>query len=120
MNNTRSPIEFQVPFTSLEFRFFKVTVYFLALCARCLAMKRSHLGVLVDEVNLFLYRHGDGKCNFCDKNDLGDEFHYIFVCPHLRLFRNRFIDLETRTNFNTLKFKYLFQTKKYYYSEKIM
>ena len=25
--------------------------------------------------------HEDRKCILCDKNDIGDEFHYIFKCP---------------------------------------
>ena len=47
---------------------------------------------------------------FCDKNDIGDEFHYILVCPYLRTFRNRFVKVEYRTNVNIIKFKQLFQS----------
>ena len=53
----------------------------------------------------------DRKCNFCDKNDLGDEFHYLLVCPYLGLYRNRFINMENRTNVNIIKYKNLLQSK---------
>jgi hypothetical protein len=38
------------------------------------------------------------KMHFRDKNDSGDEFHYILVSLYLRSYRDRFIDMENRTN----------------------
>ncbi len=26
--------------------------------------------------------HSERKCTLCNNNDLGDEFHYLLVCPH--------------------------------------
>ena len=31
-----------------------------------------------------VYKHTDTydtKCKICDKNEIGDEFHYLFICP---------------------------------------
>ena len=30
------------------------------------------------------------KCNLCEKNDIGDEFHYLFVCSHFNSDRKQF------------------------------
>ena len=31
-------------------------------------------------------------CKLCDSRELGDEYHYIFVCTFFQLSRNNFID----------------------------
>ena len=31
------------------------------------------------------------KCNLCEKSDIGDEFHYLFVCNHFKLERKHFL-----------------------------
>ena len=28
--------------------------------------------------------HSERKCNKCNLNDLGDEFHYLLICPHFK------------------------------------
>ena len=51
------------------------------------------------------------KCQLCDKNDLGDEYHYLFICPFFRNERAIFIDRHFRTDPNILKYKELLQIK---------
>ena len=31
----------------------------------------------------------DTKCKICAKNEIGDEFHYLFICPVFQKDRNR-------------------------------
>ena len=53
----------------------------------------------------------DRKCNLCDKNDLGDEFHYLLICPY---FQNERKDLLKRYYYlrpNTIKFQELLNCK---------
>ena len=53
----------------------------------------------------------DRKCNLCDKNDLGDEFHYLLICPY---FQNERKDLLKRYYYlrpNTFKFQELLNCK---------
>ena len=40
------------------------------------------------------YKHTDTydtKCKICDKNEIGDEFHYLFICPVFQEDHNRFL-----------------------------
>ena len=51
------------------------------------------------------------KCNFCDKNDLGDEFHYLFICSY---FQNERKDLLKRYYYlrtNIIKYQELMNCK---------
>ena len=53
----------------------------------------------------------DRKCNFCDKNDLGDEFHYLFICSY---FQNERKDLLKRYYYlrpNIIKYQELMNCK---------
>ena len=55
--------------------------------------------------------YDDRKCNLCDKNDLGDEFHYLLICPY---FQNERKDLLKRYYYlrpNTIKFQELLNCK---------
>ena len=41
-----------------------------------------------------IYKHADTydtKCKICDKNEIGDEFHYLFICPVFQEDRNRLL-----------------------------
>ena len=41
-----------------------------------------------------VYKHADTydtKCKICDKNEIGDEFHYLFICPVFQEDRNRLL-----------------------------
>ena len=51
------------------------------------------------------------KCSLCNRNEIGDEFHYIFDCNMLRRQRNRYLSDENRRQVNVLKMKKLFQSK---------
>ena len=40
-----------------------------------------------------VYKYADTyeiKCRICDKNEIGDEFHYLFICTVFQEDRNRF------------------------------
>ena len=67
-----------------------------------------------------VYKHADTydtKCKICDKNEIGDEFHYLFICPVFQEDRNRllkeyyrkfpsmykFIELMSTTNMKDLR-----------------
>ena len=47
----------------------------------------------------------------CNKNDLGDEFHYLFVCDHFKVERKKYIDPYFYINPNTYKTYELFQSE---------
>jgi hypothetical protein len=44
------------------------------------------------------------KCFLCDKNDIGDEFHYLLTCPFFNNLRKQFIKRYYYVNPNILKF----------------
>jgi hypothetical protein len=50
-------------------------------------------------------------CNICDKNEIGDEFHYVLQCPSLHDDRQRLLDSTYLTRVNVLKFANLFQSR---------
>ena len=67
-----------------------------------------------------VYKHEDTydtKCKLCDKNEIGDEFHYLFICPVFQEDRKRllkeyyrkfpsmykFIELMTTSNMKDLR-----------------
>ena len=58
----------------------------------------------------FRIERNERKCLLCNRNDIGDEFHYIFNCPKISTHRNRYLKNELKANINILKFKYLFQS----------
>ena len=53
----------------------------------------------------------DRKCLLCNKNDLGDEFHYIFECPYFKITRKQCLGTYFRKRVNVCKFKDSFQNK---------
>jgi hypothetical protein len=50
-------------------------------------------------------------CNICDKNEIGDEFHYVLQCPSLHDDRRRLLDSTYLTRVNVLNFANLFQSR---------
>ena len=36
------------------------------------------------------------KCNLCNIDDIGDEFHYIFRCPYFAVIRKHTLDFHKR------------------------
>ena len=51
------------------------------------------------------------KCNLCPKNDIGDEFHYLFACDYFHSDRKQFLKSYFYKRPNVMKFKELFSTK---------
>ncbi len=51
-------------------------------------------------------------CTHCNKNELGDEFHYILDCPFFEQYRNIYIPKYYYSRPNVLKYKLLFSSKK--------
>ena len=52
-------------------------------------------------------------CTLCRKNDIGDEFHYLFICDNdqIQQTRNRLVPRYFRVRPNALKFENLLNTK---------
>ena len=50
------------------------------------------------------------KCQICDMNEPGDEYHYILKCPVFQNQRNRYISEFYTENPNLEKFCLLFQS----------
>ena len=48
------------------------------------------------------------KCTLCEKNDLGDRFHYIFVCPYFEHERKTYLKRYYYNRPNVIKFNELF------------
>jgi hypothetical protein len=54
----------------------------------------------------------DRLCSLCNSNDIGDEFHYIFICPFFSQPRLQYITKYYRSKPNIYKFHELFNCKK--------
>ena len=55
----------------------------------------------------------DRKCELCHQNDIGDEFHYLFMCPFLHETRKRFIKKYYYVNPSAFKMTQLFTCMNY-------
>ena len=53
----------------------------------------------------------DRKCQVCDKNEIGDEFYYLFTCPAFANERTHLIKLYYNNRPNILKLKQLMQSR---------
>ena len=53
----------------------------------------------------------DRKCTSCSKNDVGDEFHYLFDCDHFISDRKKFLSSYFYKSPNVIKFKDIFFSK---------
>ena len=51
------------------------------------------------------------KCVLCEKNDIGDKFHYLFVCNHFKSERKNFLMPYFYKHPNIIKFKELLSTE---------
>ena len=54
--------------------------------------------------------YNERKCTLCNLNELGDEFHYVLICPYFKIKRKQLIKPYYINNPNTLKYKQLFNT----------
>ncbi|CAC5384686.1 unnamed protein product [Mytilus coruscus] len=61
----------------------------------------------------------DGKCDICDCDSLGDEFHYMFVCPFFRNEHRNLLPYDTYVKPNIEKFCTLFNTDDYQICSKL-
>ena len=52
----------------------------------------------------------DRKCILCSKYDIGDEFHYLFVCDHFISDRKKYLSLYLYKSPNIIKFEELFSS----------
>ncbi len=50
-------------------------------------------------------------CTLCNKNDLGDEFHYVLICPFYSAQRKHFLKRYFWHNASTIKMKHLLQSE---------
>ena len=50
------------------------------------------------------------KCNLCTKQDIGDEFHYLFICNYFQAERKQFLKSYFYKRPNVIKFKELLST----------
>lgn len=53
----------------------------------------------------------DRKCNLCQLNDIGDEFHYLLVCRFFNNERKLYVSQYYYRSPNIIKFKELLQTQ---------
>jgi hypothetical protein len=60
-------------------------------------------------VNCHSYSTNEGNC--CDKNEIGDEFHYILECNYFNNVRKKYIDNRYRKIPNIIKFGELMSIK---------
>ena len=51
-------------------------------------------------------------CRLCHKNEVADEFHYLFVCSYFQAHRERLISVDFRVRANILKLRALFSSKR--------
>ena len=49
-------------------------------------------------------------CHLCSLNSVGDEFHYLFLCPYFSEIRNKYLDKYYLTHPNIIKFDELFNS----------
>ena len=52
----------------------------------------------------------DRLCTYCQSNDIGDEFHYLFICNKFSTERSRYINRYYYTHPNMYKMTQLFES----------
>ena len=53
------------------------------------------------------------KCTICDLEEIGDEYHYVLICPFFQLQRQRYIEGHYYTDPNREKFSELMQSQNF-------
>ncbi len=66
---------------------------------RCLSHKMP-----IEQGRFFGIIRDNRLCNICNRQELGDEFHYLFNCPYFSQERKRYISKDCYTSPNTYKF----------------
>ena len=59
----------------------------------------------------FIGTEADKLCKLCDTHDRGDEFHYLFICPHFQRERELHLKKYFFTKPNTQKMDILLNTQ---------
>ena len=55
--------------------------------------------------------HADRKCTLCTLNDVGDEMHYLLICPFFKFPRIKYLPSNFYTRPNVLKFSDILNVK---------
>ena len=93
---------------------------FIITCTWCLNLNLDVEATICQSLKYINSEHTDTydtKCKICDKNEIGDEFHYLFICLVFQEDRNRllkeyhrkfpsmykFIELMSTTNMKDLR-----------------
>ena len=58
----------------------------------------------------FSLNNNEKMCNLCDSVDLGDEYHYLFICGYFHSERENYLSPYYRSHPNTLKMQNLFES----------
>ena len=74
-------------------------------------MSRFRCGYNRLPANKYNSSESERKCNLCDIHDVGDEFHYLFVCNYFKSERNWYLKKYFIVRPNTLKMNQLFNVK---------
>ena len=76
-----------------------------------ITMSRFRCGYNRLPANKYNGSESERKCNLCDAQDVGDEFHYLFVCDYFKRDRNLYLDKYFIVRPNTLKMDQLFNVR---------
>ena len=87
--------KFEIIYNDLPDRYLRSIVHF-RLCNTHLPIEKGRWMGL---------QHNDRKCNLCNLNDIGDEFHYLLKCPYFNYERNKFISHVNTNSTNIFTFK---------------
>ena len=98
------------------YRIFKENLTFeknLLVLPRKLAKDLSRFRVSNHSLPIEMLRYSnvpreERLCPLCDTREIGDEYHYIFKCPHFRAVRREFLPSFCWQNASTIKLKSLF------------
>ena len=83
--------------------------------------------LLIEKGRWFSIERNNRKCVYCDRNDLGDEFHFLFVCQSLNIVRKQYLNTYYRkkckytsipaavSNKRNISFKKTLQIYQHYY-----
>ena len=108
-------IKLESPSKCLNYRLFKDSINLESFFIKLPRSLFIHLGKLGTGNHRFPCERdrwqgldiNERKCTICYCLEVGDEFHYLFVCPFFSSERKRFIEKHYYSNPNILKYKEL-------------
>ena len=65
----------------------------------------------IEEGSHFNIPRNERVCTLCNGSDLGDEFHFVLVCPHFSIQRRKLLKQYFYRNPSTVKLMQLFQSR---------